>query len=589
MPEKTIGALMPAAYLGRDLWRGLARIQSMKTKLAVALALTILACAAAAAPAAAKGIGSMISPSGVALDGSPYRYLTLSPGYPDKLTVVARVNRRGGKVKRWWYLPGGFYVPAVALDGTAGGLAADGRTLVLTEHEARPYSAPPRTRLAIMETDRPVRPTPGHPRDPFVHFAQLRGEWGLLALSPDGALAYLSRYRTGVERIGPHLYRPLHPGDELEVRVLDTASGELLPGRVRDRDGDPARLDGIAYAQAGDRAGQWTYTLYEGDRRRPFVYALDAARGGGTRIDLPHLAGLREPYSLKLRLENGGRTLRLIRRWFPDGERRERTLATVDTGSFAVRQPSSEATATVRSILGRTVGLVFPAARKQEEDPVYGLWRRVVGRSAAGHEVRLIETGNLAMTGKLLVFGCIHGTECAGSALRPLSNGCPDPHSKIFLVPNLDPDGAATGSRLNGRGVDLNRNFPVAWRPREERGDPEYAGPRPFSEPESRLAARIVEELDPAVTVWFHQHRGRGAYVRAWGQSAPAGRRLAQLAGIRFRLLPWLAGTAPNWQNHRYPGASSFVVELPAGELREGLRQRLERALLRVGREVGED
>jgi hypothetical protein len=26
--------------------------------------------------------------------------------------------------------------------------------------------------------------------------------------------------------------------------------------------------------------------------------------------------------------------------------------------------------------------------------------------------------------------------------------------------------------------------------------------------------------------------------------------------------MPWLAGTAPNWQNHRFPGASSFVVEI---------------------------
>ena len=25
----------------------------------------------------------------------------------------------------------------------------------------------------------------------------------------------------------------------------------------------------------------------------------------------------------------------------------------------------------------------------------------------------------------------------------------------------------------------------------------------------------------------------------------------------------WLDGSAPNWQNHRFPGTSSFVVELP--------------------------
>ena len=27
--------------------------------------------------------------------------------------------------------------------------------------------------------------------------------------------------------------------------------------------------------------------------------------------------------------------------------------------------------------------------------------------------------------------------------------------------------------------------------------------------------------------------------------------------------MPWMDGTAPNWQNHAFPGTSSFVVELP--------------------------
>ncbi|MGE0068262.1 MAG: M14 family zinc carboxypeptidase [Solirubrobacterales bacterium] len=566
----------------------------MKTKLAALLALAILGCGATAEPAVAKGIGSAISPQGIYREGSPFRYLTLSPGFPDKLTVVARINRRGGKVGRWWYLPGGYYVPASALDGTATGLAADGRTLILTKHEAVPYTAPPRTTLAIMETDRPRRPTPGHPRHPFVHFAHLKGEWALLAVSPDGRYAYLSRYRIGVERIGPHLFRPLHPGDNLEVRALDTASGELLPGRVRDRDGNQALLDGIPYAQVGDRAGRWTYTLFLGDKRQPYVYALDAIHGSGTRIALPHLAGLREPYSLHLRLAEDERELKLSRRRVRDGHSRERTVATIETASLAVHRPQPRATASVRPVLARELGkrlvsLILPGAQDKPA-PRYGLWDKVIGRSAGGREIHLIETGNLALPGRLLVFGCIHGTECAGRVLRPLgSGGCPDPHSKIFIVPNLDPDGTATETRLNGRGVDLNRNFASGWRPRGERGDAEYPGPEPLSEPESRLAARIVAELKPKVTVWFHEHRGAGAYVRAWGQSAPAGREFAARAGIRFRLLPWLAGTAPNWQNHRFPGTASFVVELPAGGLREGLKRRLEHALLRTGREVGED
>jgi len=80
--------------------------------------------------------------------------------------------------------------------------------------------------------------------------------------------------------------------------------------------------------------------------------------------------------------------------------------------------------------------------------------------------------------------------------------------------------------------------------------------------------------------------------VRAWGRSAPAGRRLADLAQIPFRRLPWPTGTAPNWQNHRFPGSSSFVVELPPGSLSRSLHSRLNDAIIRLARrqaQVGED
>jgi murein peptide amidase A len=216
----------------------------------------------------------------------------------------------------------------------------------------------------------------------------------------------------------------------------------------------------------------------------------------------------------------------------------------------------------------------------------------VVGRSAGGRPIGLRQLGDPGIAGKVLVVGCIHGDECAGSKIVPTSNGCPDPRSNVFVVANLNPDGAAIGTRLNGRGVDLNRNFASQWRPIGDRGDAQYSGPQPSSEPETRLATRIVERLAPEVTIWFHQHRNERPLVRAWGRSVPAGRRLAKLARIPFRRLPWPAGTAPNWQNHRFPGSSSFVVELPPGALAPGLHSRLNDAIIRIARRqarVGED
>jgi protein MpaA len=163
----------------------------------------------------------------------------------------------------------------------------------------------------------------------------------------------------------------------------------------------------------------------------------------------------------------------------------------------------------------------------------------------------------------VLVFGCIHGDECAGvRAAEHAWRGCPPYGGGLVTVNNLNPDGLVLGTRLNGNGVDLNRNFGYDWRPIGVPGDPEHAGPGPFSEPETRIARRLIRALHPDVTIWFHQQAD--PLVRAWGPSIPAARTYARLAGDRFVAMPWMDGTAPNWQNHAFPGTASFVVELPS-------------------------
>jgi murein peptide amidase A len=130
--------------------------------------------------------------------------------------------------------------------------------------------------------------------------------------------------------------------------------------------------------------------------------------------------------------------------------------------------------------------------------------------------------------------------------------------AEIVVVPALNPDGCAHGTRGNAHGVDLNRNFPSNW---ARIGEP---GSRPLSEPESRYAVALIEQLRPQVTVWFHQPE---AVVRAWGPSVGTARRFAALAHYPYRSIHWPYGSASNWQNHRFPGTASFVVELPAGRV----------------------
>ena len=202
--------------------------------------------------------------------------------------------------------------------------------------------------------------------------------------------------------------------------------------------------------------------------------------------------------------------------------------------------------------------------------------RILLGRSTRGRRIEAVRIGDPQGSPTVLVVGCVHGNECAGTAVtRILARA--SPAFDLWLVPNLNPDGLALGRRQNAHGVDLNRNFPSEWSRRGRLGDPEYPGPRPFSERETRVLARLVRRIQPEVTIWFHQPQG---LVRAWGQSVPEARRYARLAGMRFRAIRWPHGTGPNWQNHTFPGTSSFVVELPPGRLSATAAARQARAVL---------
>ena len=112
--------------------------------------------------------------------------------------------------------------------------------------------------------------------------------------------------------------------------------------------------------------------------------------------------------------------------------------------------------------------------------------------------------------------------------------------------------------RGNARGVDLNRNFPFAWRPLEGL---EHSGSRPLSEPESRAAARLTRSLRPDLTIWFHQPFG---LVDRSGGTAAVERRYAELVGLPHRGIPRPPGSASSWQNRVLPHSTAFVVELPA-------------------------
>jgi len=196
----------------------------------------------------------------------------------------------------------------------------------------------------------------------------------------------------------------------------------------------------------------------------------------------------------------------------------------------------------------------------------------VIGASVQGRPISATEIGNPVAPFKVVVVGCIHGDEPAGITIaRQLEHQPGDRSVDLWVIDDLNPDGVVAESRQNAHGVDLNRNFPYRWQPIGYRGDPQYSGTRPLSEPETQAAAAFLDRVRPSVTIWFHQHAD---LVDNSGGNPAVEEQFADETDLQFARLARYPGSVTGWENHRFPGSSAFVVELPAGPASPALTAR---------------
>ncbi len=207
-----------------------------------------------------------------------------------------------------------------------------------------------------------------------------------------------------------------------------------------------------------------------------------------------------------------------------------------------------------------------------------------IGRSVQGRPIRAVRVGDPRAPIRVLVVGEIHGTELAGRAVtRRLRRARPPEGVELWLVDQLNPDGAAAGTRQNARGVDLNRNFPFGWRPMGEPFDTYHSGPGPLSEPESRAAADLIRRIQPRVTLYYHQMM---ALVDRGGGDRALERLYSRRSGLPYEAIPLPPGAATGWQHDSFPRDTAFVVELPGGRLAaRGVRRHAD-AVLALARAV---
>lgn len=269
------------------------------------------------------------------LDGTR-RYVAV-PGRRD--TIVKAIAGSAGTLGR--VIPGRFGVPVVAYDGSAGGLSANGRTLVLIR---------PRQRFPQRSTDLAVLEA-GTLR--VLRSESLHGDFAFDAISPTGEWVYLIQYTSGSD---PTRYR---------VRALSTRTGKLIARDIVDPHDRGETMRGNALSRVSSADGRWAYTLYDGNGH-PFVHALDTSRRRARCIEVAEFPSNADVFAARVRL--AGQRLMVVLAG--------RTLSEIDTRSLKVlapiahhsaRPPTARATITIGLPIALAVllltGVIFAVRR----------------------------------------------------------------------------------------------------------------------------------------------------------------------------------------------------------------------------------
>lgn len=132
----------------------------------------------------------------------------------------------------------------------------------------------------------------------------------------------------------------------------------------------------------------------------------------------------------------------------------------------------------------------------------------VLGKSVEGRDVELHSFGDGEEV--VVFFGAFHGDEPESAEILQDFIAHLESHPELLkdrfavIVPIVNPDGLARGSRKNANQVDLNRNFPTGNWNSEGKGTDYWGGNAPASEPETKFVVDILERYQPARIISIH-------------------------------------------------------------------------------------
>lgn len=199
------------------------------------------------------------------------------------------------------------------------------------------------------------------------------------------------------------------------------------------------------------------------------------------------------------------------------------------------------------------------------------------GASAQGRVLNAYYFGSGATT--VLYTGAIHGNEVSTKLLmdrwideleakaRSIPAGV-----RVVVVPMINPDGYARGTRTNAHNVDLNRNFATSdWQQDittvNNQPFPGGGGASAMSEPETKAIAALAQALRPKLILSYHSIGGMVAANQAGNSNSLAAAYASRsgysnITGQSDSAFEYsISGTADDWYAQAL-GVPSLLIEL---------------------------
>ncbi len=199
----------------------------------------------------------------------------------------------------------------------------------------------------------------------------------------------------------------------------------------------------------------------------------------------------------------------------------------------------------------------------------------IIGRSALNRPIYCIKVKKTNCP-LVIVQYAIHAREYITTylALKQITDfiengkkGC------VYFLPALNPDGifiSLTSKPLykaNARGVDLNVNFDARWGTGQSnvkiKGDENFIGEYPFSEPETLALRDFTLKIKPNATISYHS---KGEEIYYDDKHLSLAKKLASVTGYQIKKTPNSAGGYKDWcvEKLKIP---AFTIEVGRDEL----------------------